>query len=80
MFTNTAFKLGSEHVGGKPSVSHSLSKRPPAVQLQRLKLRRALLSDSLSPHQAAIANHIFQQSARAWAEQTTWLNVTQWVL
>lgn len=71
MFTITAFKLDNEHAGGKPRVSHLLSNRPPAVQLQRLKLRRALLSDRLSPHRAAIANHIFQRSARAWAEQTT---------
>lgn len=77
MFTITAFQLGNEHAGGKPSVSHLLSKRPPAVQLQRLKLRRALLADRLSPHRAAIANHIFQRYAWAWAEQTTWLNVTQ---
>lgn len=60
---------GHVHAGGK-CILHfsSFSKRPPAVQVGRLKLNLALLSDRRSPHRAAAAKHAFQWSAWTWTQ------------
>lgn len=58
MFTVFRSQTGHGHAGGKCSVSHSFSMRPPAVQRQQLKRRRSQLSDRRSPCHAAAAHRV----------------------